>query len=110
MLKEFLEVLLLPMAYVGIAGQALFASRFIVQWIASERKKESVMPLSFWYLSIIGGSLTAIYAAWRRDPVFLVAQLSGLIVYVRNLVLIRQHDRITATTIVQPTAQEPNNA
>ncbi len=89
MLNEFMQVLGKPMAFVGIAGQLLFSSRFIVQWVASERKRDSVVPLSFWYLSIVGGALTAIYAGWRRDPVFLVAQLSGLLVYGRNLMLIR---------------------
>ena len=88
--NEFMQVLGKPMALVGIAGQILFSSRFIVQWIASERKRDSVMPVSFWYLSIIGGALTAVYAAWRRDPIFLVAQLSGLAVYSRNLMLIRR--------------------
>lgn len=87
---DFMEVLGKPMALVGIAGQILFSSRFIVQWIASERKRDSVVPVSFWYLSIVGGALTAVYAAWRRDPIFLVAQLSGLIVYARNLMLIRR--------------------
>lgn len=88
-LNEFMEVLGKPMAFVGVAGQLLFSSRFIVQWIASERERDSVVPVAFWYLSIAGGVLTAIYAGWRRDPVFLVAQVSGLLVYVRNLALIR---------------------
>lgn len=88
-LHDFMAVLGKPMALIGIAGQILFSSRFIVQWIASERKQDSVVPVSFWYLSIFGGALTAVYAGWRRDPVFLVAQLSGLIVYVRNLILIK---------------------
>jgi len=86
-----MEVLGKPMAFVGIAGQLLFTSRFLVQWIASERKRDSVVPVAFWYLSILGGALTAVYAAWRRDPIFLVAQLSGLLVYARNLMLIRNH-------------------
>lgn len=99
-LNEFMQVLGKPMAFVGIAGQLLFSSRFIVQWVASERKRESVVPVAFWYLSIVGGALTAIYACWRRDPVFLVAQLSGLIVYVRNLMLIRK--RRAGATIEVP--------
>jgi len=88
--NEFMAVLGKPMALFGIFGQLLFSSRFLVQWIASEREKRSVMPESFWYLSISGGILTAIYAAWRQDPIFLVAQLSGLLVYIRNLVLIHR--------------------
>jgi lipid-A-disaccharide synthase-like uncharacterized protein len=92
-LNEFMVVLGKPMALVGIAGQLLFSSRFIIQWIASERKRDSVMPIAFWYLSLVGGALTAVYAAWRRDPIFLVAQLSGLMVYTRNLILIRNRKR-----------------
>jgi lipid-A-disaccharide synthase-like uncharacterized protein len=72
----------------GFLGQAIFASRFIFQWIASEKKKESFVPLSFWYLSIAGGVVLLIYALYKRDPVFAVGQASGLIVYVRNLMLI----------------------
>jgi lipid-A-disaccharide synthase-like uncharacterized protein len=73
---------------IGFLGQAIFSARFIVQWIVSERRRQSVIPLSFWFLSI-GGSLTLlIYAVHRRDPVFIVGQLGGMIVYVRNLWLI----------------------
>jgi lipid-A-disaccharide synthase-like uncharacterized protein len=72
----------------GFFGQAIFASRFIFQWIASEKKKESFVPLSFWYLSIAGGIVLLIYALYKRDPVFAVGQASGLVVYVRNLMLI----------------------
>ncbi len=98
-LNEFMQVLGKPMAIVGIAGQVLFSSRFIVQWVASERKRDSVVPVAFWYLSITGGLLTAIYAGWRRDPVFLVAQLSGLLVYGRNLILIRNRVAREATEV-----------
>jgi lipid-A-disaccharide synthase-like uncharacterized protein len=97
-LQEFMVVLGKPMALVGVLGQFVFSMRFIVQWIASERKRESVVPVAFWYISIIGGVLTAIYAAWRRDPVFLVAQTSGLVVYVRNLMLIKARVRRLAAT------------
>jgi len=72
----------------GLAGQVLFGSRFIVQWIASERKKQSYIPIVFWYLSLSGGIITAIYAIHIRDTVFTIAQCAGLIVYVRNLILI----------------------
>ena len=72
----------------GLFGQFLFGSRFIVQWISSERRKESHIPVVFWYLSLCGGIVTAIYAVHRRDPVFVIGQASGLIVYVRNLMLI----------------------
>ncbi len=76
---------------IGFLGQFLFAARFIVQWIASERKKESHVPIQFWYFSLIGGAITTAYAIHRRDPVFIVGQASGLIVYVRNLMLIYRH-------------------
>lgn len=72
----------------GFAGQLLFGMRFLVQWIASEKKKESHIPLVFWYLSISGGLILFIYAIHRRDPVFIVGQGAGLFVYVRNLMLI----------------------
>jgi lipid-A-disaccharide synthase-like uncharacterized protein len=72
----------------GLGGQLLFGSRFIVQWVASERKKTSHIPIVFWYLSLSGGIITAIYAIHRRDPVFVLGQSAGLVVYVRNLMLI----------------------
>jgi lipid-A-disaccharide synthase-like uncharacterized protein len=72
----------------GFLGQLVFAMRFIVQWIVSERKKESVVPLAFWYLSISGGFILFIYAIYKKDPVFMLGQASGLIVYARNLMLI----------------------
>ena len=75
----------------GLFGQLLFGSRFIVQWIASERRKVSHIPIVFWYLSLSGGIVTAIYAVHRRDPVFIVGQAAGLIVYARNLMLIYKH-------------------
>ena len=72
----------------GFLGQFVFAMRFIIQWIVSEKKKESIVPLSFWYLSIGGGIILLIYAIYKKDPVFVLGQASGLFVYVRNLVLI----------------------
>ena len=92
-LMEFLPGLMKPMAIVGILGQALFSLRFIVQWFASERKGESVIPVAFWYFSLVGGLLTLIYALSLRDAIFSVAQASGLIVYARNLMLIRAKGR-----------------
>lgn len=72
----------------GLAGQLLFGSRFIVQWVASERKKVSYIPIVFWYLSLCGGLITLIYAIHIKDTVFTIAQAGGLIVYIRNLMLI----------------------
>ena len=75
---------------VGFLGQACFASRFLVQWLVSERAGRSVVPRAFWYLSIAGSVVILAYAIWRRDPVFIIGQSTGLFVYVRNLVLIRR--------------------
>lgn len=72
----------------GFVAQALFASRFIVQWISSERAGQSVVPLSFWYLSLGGALLLLIYAIYKRDPVFITGQSVGGLIYARNLVLI----------------------
>jgi lipid-A-disaccharide synthase-like uncharacterized protein len=72
----------------GFTAQVLFAARFLVQWIASERAGMSVVPISFWCLSIIGGLLLLGYAIRRRDPVFIVGQVTGVCVYARNLMLI----------------------
>ncbi len=74
---------------VGLAGQVLFTSRFLVQWISSERVGRSVIPTAFWWLSIGGGLTLLVYALWRQDPVFILGQTFGLIVYGRNLMLIR---------------------
>ena len=90
-LKHFMDVLASQMGMLGMLGQVLFFSRFLVQWIASEKKGQSVVPLSFWFLSIGGGFLLLIYALWRKDPVITLGQLVGLFVYVRNLMLIHRH-------------------
>jgi len=77
-------------AALGFLGQALFASRFLVQWIASERRHASVVPVFFWYASIAGGAILLTYAIYRKDPVFIVGQATGIVVYARNLVLLRR--------------------
>lgn len=69
----------------GYAGQSLFAMRFVVQWIASERAGRSVMPVAFWFFSMGGGMLLLAYALYIRDPVFIIGQGLGLFVYLRNL-------------------------
>jgi lipid-A-disaccharide synthase-like uncharacterized protein len=78
---------------VGFAGQAAFSARFLVQWIVSEARRESVVPIQFWYLSLLGGTILLVYAIHRRDPVFILGQGVGLMVYVRNLVLIWRRRR-----------------
>jgi lipid-A-disaccharide synthase-like uncharacterized protein len=76
---------------VGFLGQAMFSMRFVVQWLYSERKKKSVIPLAFWYFSVAGGATLLAYAIHKVDPVFIVGQAGGLFVYLRNLQLLRQH-------------------
>lgn len=78
---------------IGLVGQLSFSMRFILQWISSERAKKSVMPVSFWYFSIGGGIILLAYAIHRRDPVFILGQASGLLIYLRNLSLIRASRR-----------------
>ena len=78
---------------VGFLGQACFSMRFLVQWIASERRRESVVPISFWFLSLAGGVALFCYALHRLDPVFIVGQGAGLFIYLRNLLLIRRKGR-----------------
>jgi lipid-A-disaccharide synthase-like uncharacterized protein len=74
---------------IGFVGQALFSARFIVQWLASERLKRSIIPTAFWYFSLAGGVTLFAYAIHKQDPVFIAGQGLGLIVYLRNLYLIR---------------------
>lgn len=74
---------------IGFLGQALFSARFIVQWFMSERARRSIIPMAFWYFSLAGGAVLLSYAIHKRDPVFIVGQGMGLIVYIRNLYLIR---------------------
>ncbi len=77
----------------GFAGQALFSARFLVQWAVSEARRQSVIPLAFWYFSLAGGVVLLTYALLRHDPVFVVGQLAGLVVYIRNLILIYRQRR-----------------
>lgn len=80
----------------GFIAQACFTMRFVVQWLASEKAKKSVMPVAFWFFSLFGGALLLIYAIQRKDPVFIAGQALGLIVYVRNLWLIANEKKLTA--------------
>ncbi|MGQ9670622.1 MAG: lipid-A-disaccharide synthase N-terminal domain-containing protein [Desulfosoma sp.] len=78
---------------IGFSAQALFSARFLIQWIASEKAGRSVVPVAFWFLSLLGGALLLAYAVWRRDPVFILGQGTGLIIYSRNLYLIHREKR-----------------
>jgi lipid-A-disaccharide synthase-like uncharacterized protein len=72
----------------GFVAQFFFTMRFVVQWIASERARKSVMPVAFWFFSVGGGALLLVYALYRRDPVFIAGQALGLLVYLRNVYFI----------------------
>ena len=77
----------------GVAAQAVFGARFIVQWITSERAGRSVVPLSFWFLSIVGGLMTLVYGFVRREPVIIIGQGLSTAIYLRNLALIARERR-----------------
>ncbi len=78
---------------IGFLSQGLFTARFLVQWVASERKRDSVVPVAFWWLSLLGGLMLLGYAVHRQDPVFIVGQAAGVLIYVRNLMLITKGKR-----------------
>lgn len=78
---------------VGLIGQAIFSGRFVLQWLYSERRHRSVMPMVFWYLSLLGAAVLLAYAAHLRDPVFMVGQTGGLLIYARNVHLRWQEAR-----------------
>lgn len=84
---------------VGFIGQAMFTMRFIIQWIASEKKKESVIPVSFWYFSLAGGLIVLFYAIHRMDPVFILAYLPGNFIYIRNLYFIYKKNKVSTPFI-----------
>ena len=75
---------------IGLVGQTAFFMRFLFQWIISEKKGESTIPIAFWYLSLAGGIILFFYSIHKKDPVFIIGQSSGILIYVRNLVLVRR--------------------
>ncbi len=81
----------------GFTGQALFSMRFLIQWLSSERQRRSVIPVAFWYFSIAGGVVLLTYAIHRRDPVFIVGQLTGVFIYARNLYFISRERQAAAS-------------
>lgn len=91
----------------GMIGNALFSMRFVVQWIASERQRESVIPISFWYWSIAGSVVMCLYFIFKRDPVGILAYLPNSLIYIRNLALIRS--RKFAPTAAAP-SQHPRES
>ncbi|MFA5959848.1 MAG: lipid-A-disaccharide synthase N-terminal domain-containing protein [Tatlockia sp.] len=75
---------------IGFIGQGIFSARFIVQWLVSEKEKRSVIPVAFWYLSLLGGITLLIYSIYKQDPVFILGQSTGAFIYGRNLFLIQR--------------------
>lgn len=95
---------------IGLIGQTMFMMRFVVQWIHSERHQKSVIPVSFWYLSLVGGLTVLAYGLHKAEPVIILGQLPGTVVYARNLVLIHREKRdqlaeLTDEEIIQPDAR-----
>ena len=78
---------------IGFAGQALFSARFLVQWVYSERRKRSLIPIAFWYFSLAGGATLFAYALHIGDPVFILGQSMGVLIYTRNLYFIHKERR-----------------
>lgn len=77
----------------GLVGQFIFMGRFVVQWIASEKVGRSIIPVYFWYMSILGSLMLLFYALHRQDPIFILGYGGGSIIYIRNLVLISKEKR-----------------
>lgn len=77
----------------GFLGQGIFSARFLVQWIASEREKRSIIPVAFWYLSLLGGITLLVYSIYKQDPVFILGQSTGVFIYLRNLFLVHRERR-----------------
>jgi lipid-A-disaccharide synthase-like uncharacterized protein len=94
---------------IGFFGQSLFSARFVLQWLVSEKRRQSVTPVAFWYFSLAGGIVLLSYAIHGRDTVFIVGQAAGLLVYVRNLMLIlkpRREGQGDAVATPSPDAAE----
>ena len=94
MITSTLTFLSDPWNIVGLLGQALFASRFVIQWLKSELVGRSIIPVAFWYCSLGGGIVLLSYAVYREEPVFILGQMAGLVVYFRNLFLIFRERRM----------------
>ena len=95
---ELLEKVLTPIGFLGVLGQVIFAGRMLVQWWASERRGASVVPKLFWHLSLWGSALVLIYGFFRREPIVILGQLFGFLIYARNLVLLSRGDQIESST------------
>jgi lipid-A-disaccharide synthase-like uncharacterized protein len=83
----------------GLVAQMMFAARFLVQWIASERAGKSVVPIAFWFFSMGGGLMTLLYGLVKREPVIIFGQLLANVIYVRNIMLILKHHATGSQTL-----------
>jgi lipid-A-disaccharide synthase-like uncharacterized protein len=91
---------------VGMLGQLLFTGRMLVQWLVSEKSKRSVVPTAFWWMSLTGGLMLAIYFMWRKDIVGIVGQSTGIFIYARNLMLIHRC-KVAKATLEEDPAPQP---
>jgi len=92
----------------GFGAQAVFTARFLVQWIASEKRGKSYVPVAFWYLSLVGAAMLLMYAAlWKHDPVVSLGQTTGGFIYVRNLILLRREKLLLAKAKAPGVSEEP---
>jgi len=91
--QELWANLLNPWFFFGMAAQFAFFLRFFIQWVVSEKRKRSTMPIAFWYFSLAGGLMMFVYAVHQAEPVFMLGQLFGCFIYLRNLMLIYGHRR-----------------
>lgn len=91
--SDFIKKLTNPWVIFGFAAQFAFFMRFVIQWIASERRGRSYVPVIFWYFSLLGGVMLFVYACKQQDPVFMAGQGLGCVIYIRNLVLIYRRER-----------------
>lgn len=101
-MAHHLSVLDIMWLTLGFTGQGLFGVRFLVQWIQSEKQRKSVIPIAFWWFSLVGGACLLIYAIHLGDPVIISGQLFGSIVYVRNIWLVYTERRVQARPLPVP--------
>ena len=106
LITDFMEQARSPLFWFGMCAQALFLARFLAQWIVSERRKRSTVPVAFWYLSIAGGLSLFVYALLKRDPVIMLGQILACVIYARNLMLIYKHAANRRRSGLPPAALE----
>lgn len=94
---------------VGFAGQAMFSMRFLIQWLTTEKQRKSVIPVAFWYFSILGGATLLTYAIHRADPVFIVGQAAGLFIYSRNLYFVLHERKAGSEAVPGRSAADPDD-